>query len=61
MADMTFARAVLAEDEKVDGCDRCAVITVELSDGRLVDLLATTDRSRKRDEQRARARAAAGI
>ena len=40
MADMTFARAVLAEDEKVDGCDRCGVITVELSDGRLVRISA---------------------
>ncbi|AIT79732.1 IS66-like element accessory protein TnpA [Novosphingobium pentaromativorans] len=40
MADVTFAQAVLAEDEKPDGCDRCAAITVELGEGRLIRISA---------------------
>lgn len=40
MAETTFAQAVLAEDEKSDGCDRCAVITVELGEGQLVRISA---------------------
>ena len=40
MADVTFAQAVLAEEKKVDDCDRCAVITVELGEGRLVRISA---------------------
>ncbi len=40
MADMTFAQAVLAEDQKMDGCDRCTMITVELGEGRRVRISA---------------------
>lgn len=40
IVEATFARAVLARDEKVDGCDRCSVITVELGEGRLVRISA---------------------
>ena len=40
MVEATFAQAVLAKEEKVDGCDRCAVITVELGEGRRVRISA---------------------
>ena len=40
MVEATFAQAVLAKDEKADGCDRCAVITVELGEGRRVRISA---------------------
>jgi len=40
MVEATFAQAVLAENEKVDGCDRCGVITVELGEGRSVRISA---------------------
>ncbi len=40
LVEATFARAVLAKDEKADGCDRCTVITVELGEGRRVRISA---------------------
>lgn len=40
IVEATFAQAVLAKDEKADGCDRCAVITVELGEGRLIRISA---------------------
>lgn len=40
MVEAAFAQAVLAEEEKSAGCDRCAVITVELGEGRRVRISA---------------------
>lgn len=40
IVEATFAQAVLAEEEKPDNYDRCAVITVELGEGRLIRISA---------------------
>ncbi len=40
MAEAAFAQAVLAKDKKADDCDRCAMITVELGEGRSVRISA---------------------